>query len=175
MTKGELESQLTNAKNNYILGLAVISLFSSPEAYPILERNNAKFGGHSVSFNQVANLLRKPTDRDIAVKEFLNSQLRALIKETFELLKDYCDETNQSAILKAQPWFHFARIIRNCLSHNFRFEFNSYDKSFLPLSWNRRTIESSMDGQHLKLEFFGYPEAWDLFTEFHTFVSNRLR
>lgn len=175
MTKQELEGQLTNAKNNYVLGLAALSLFASPDAYPILERNHAKFGGYSITFDQVANLLRRPADRDIAVKEFLNSQLRALIKETFELLKDYCDETNQIGIFKAEPWYQFARIIRNCLSHSFRFEFNSYDKSLLPVLWKHRTIESNMDGQHLKLEFFGYPEAWELFIEFQEFVSRRLK
>jgi hypothetical protein len=174
MTKAELESQLTNAKNNYVLGLAAISLFGSSDAYPILDQNSAKFGTYSISFVQVANLLRNPEDRDIAVKEFYTSQLRALIKESFELLKDYCDESSQDTVLKAEPWFQFARIIRNCLSHNFRFEFNRYDKSLLPVTWNSRTIDLNMDGQHLKLEFFGYVEAWELFTEFQSFVSRRL-
>jgi hypothetical protein len=41
MTKQELISQLENAKNNYILGLAGISLFTAPKAYPILEENHA--------------------------------------------------------------------------------------------------------------------------------------
>ena len=81
MKKAELDSQLTNAKNNYVLGLAAISLFASSEAYPILDRNSAKFGTYSISFDQVANLLRNPKDRDIAVREFYTSQLRALIKE----------------------------------------------------------------------------------------------
>ena len=153
MTKKELMSQLENAKNNYILGLAAISLFSNEKVYPILEESHAKFGVYTVEFKQVKNLLMKPADQLIAIKEFLTSQIRSLIKESFELLKNYCNETKQDSTFKAETWYQFARMIRNCLSHNFRFEFNKYDKNVLPVSWNRRTIDSTMDGKHLELNF----------------------
>lgn len=174
MTKPELISQLENAKNNYILGLAGISLFGSPEAYPILEKNHAAFGTYTVDFAQVVRLLRNTKDREIAIKEFLTSQIRALIKESFELIKDYCDGTGQAALFKAEPWYQFARMIRNCLSHNFKFEFNKHDKGLLPVSWKARTITSAMDGQHLELGFFGYVETWELFREYQSFVQDRL-
>ncbi|HED37973.1 MAG TPA: hypothetical protein ENI76_06995 [Ignavibacteria bacterium] len=102
MTKKELRSQLENAKNNYILGLAAISLFSNEKVYPVLDESHAKFGTYTVEFKQVKNLLIKPADRKIAVKEFLTSQIRALIKESFELIKNYCDETNQDSKFKAE-------------------------------------------------------------------------
>ncbi len=174
MTKAELVSQLENAKNNYILGLAGISLFASPQAYPILEKKRAQFGTYTVEFRQVVQLLRKAEDREIAIKEFLTSQIRALIKESFELIKDYCDSTGQAALFKAEPWYQFARMIRNCLSHNFRFEFNNYDRGLLPVSWSTRTITTAMDGEHLKLGFFGYVETWELFREYQSFVQSRL-
>ena len=174
MNKIELLSQLTNAKNNYVLGMAAISLFASPDSYPILTNNHAQFGQYTITFDQVTNLLQNPVDREIAVKEFLTSQIRALIKESFELIKDYCDDTNQTAVFKSQCWYQFSRMIRNCLSHNFRFEFNKYDKSLMPVNWNNRTINLAMDGQHLKLDFFGYVETWELFREYQTFVENSL-
>lgn len=174
MTRPELISQLENAKNNYILGLAGISLFASPEAYPILEKGHAAFGTYTVEFTQVVRLLRNATDREIAVKEFLTSQIRALIKESFELVKDYCDGTGQAVLFKSEPWYQFARMIRNCLSHNFKFEFNKHDRGLLPVSWNGRTITSAVDGQPLKLDFFGYVETWELFREYQTFVQHRL-
>jgi len=174
MTKDELLAQLENAKKNYILGLAAISLFASPEAYAILERNHAAFGTYIIEFAQVVHLLRIDKDRDIAVKEFLTSQIRAIIKESFELIKDFCDDTGQAALFKAEPWYQFARMIRNCLSHNFRFEFNKYDKGLLPVSWNHRTISIALDGQHLTLDFFGYVETWELFREYERFVRDRL-
>lgn len=174
MTKKELLSQLENAKNNYILGLAAISLFSNEKVYHVLEESHASFGTYTVEFKQVKNLLMKPADRDIAVKEFLTSQIRALIKESFELIKNYCDETKQDSKVKAEPWYQFARMIRNCLSHNFKFEFRAYDKGLLPVSWKSRTIDVLMDGTYLELKFFGYIETWELFYEYQTFVDNKL-
>ena len=50
MTKSELISQLENAKNNYILGLSAISLFSNAKVYPILEESHAIFGTYTVEF-----------------------------------------------------------------------------------------------------------------------------
>jgi hypothetical protein len=172
ITKNELISQLENAKNNWILGLAAISLFNNEESLPILEKRHCKFGGYTVQFKQVSNLLSNPSDRDIAIKEFLKSQKRALIKESFELIKDYCDVTNQSSSFKAEPWYQFARMIRNCLSHNYRFEFKNHDKKLLPVLWKNRTIDSSMDGQELQLN---YVETWEFFSEYQDFVENRLQ
>jgi len=174
ITKSELVSQLENAKNNYVLGLAAISLFSDEKAYPILNEGSASFGQYTVQFKQVSSLLTQSADREIALKEFLTSQIRALIKESFEFIKDYCEGTNQNPTFKAEPWYQYARMIRNCLSHNFRFEFNKHDKTLLPVSWKNRTIDSTMDGKHLELKFFGYVETWELFMEYQEFVSNRL-
>lgn len=174
IAKSELVSQLENAKNNYVLGLAAISLFSNEKTYPILNESSASFGQYALQFKQVSGLLNQSADREIALKEFLTSQIRALIKESFELIKDYCEGTNQNPSFKAEPWYQYARIIRNCLSHNFRFEFNRHDKTFLPVAWKNRTIDSTMDGKNLKLEFFGYVETWELFIEYQGFVSNRL-
>jgi len=174
MIKAELISQLENAKNTYILGLAAISLFSNDKSYPILEESHASFGTYNIDFVQVRNLLSIKNDRDIAIKEYLTSHIRALIKESFELIKNYCEENNQENIFKSESWYQFARMIRNCLSHNYKFEFNGYDRSILPVSWKSKTIDISMDGSHLKLEFFGYVETWELFNEYQNFVMNRL-
>jgi len=174
ITKKELVSQLENAKNNYVLGLAALSLFSNEKSYPILNESHASFGQYTVPFEQVSSLLSQPADRDIATKEFLTSQIRALIKESFELIKDYCDGTNQGSTFKAEPWYQYARMIRNCLSHSYRFEFNKHDKKVLPVSWKTKTIDVSMDGKHLKLDFFGYIESWELFMEYQSFVNNRI-
>jgi hypothetical protein len=174
-SKPELLAQLTNAKNNYVLGLAALSLFATPEVYPMLEAQHAAFGTYTVEVRQVAALLRVGSDRDIAVKEFLTMLLRALIKESFELIRTYAEETGQSAIVKSQSWYQFARLIRNCISHNFQFAFRPYDESILPVTWGSRTMVATMQGQPLPLNFFGYVEAWELFKEFHAFATDRLK
>ena len=174
MNKTELLSQLENAKNNFILVLASTSLFSNKKTYPILEELNCKFGKYSIPFKQVANMMKKENDRNIACKEFVNMGLRILIKESFELIKDYSENTNQKQIFQKQTWYQFARIIRNCLSHNFKFQFNPYDKTLLPITWKNKTIDISFDNTHLQLSFFGYVEAWELFDEMNLFVKNTL-
>ena len=174
MTKHELLSQLENAKNNYILGLAALALFATEESYPVIEKSSCSFGSYSLSFDQVANLLKKREDKEIALKEFTKMLLRALVKESFELIKDYCDVSKQTSSFTSQLWYQFARMIRNCLSHNFRFEFRSHDKALLPVSWKGKTITREMDGSYLELSFFGYIEAWELFTEMSYFAERAL-
>jgi hypothetical protein len=175
LSKDELLSQLTNAKNNYILGMAAISLFSSATTVPVLEQSHASFGQYSIPFAQVAALLRNPKDKEIAIKEFLKAQIRALTKESFELLKSYAEVTKQEKALQAEPWYQFARMIRNCLSHNFRFCFKDHDKKKLPQLWRAKTISVSMDEQPLTLAFFGYVETWELFREIEEFAAQRLK
>jgi len=175
MTKEELFNQLTHAKNSYIMGLAAFTLFSSPESYPLLDSHLAAFGDYTVTFDQVSTLLKNPRDHDIALNEFLKVHMRTLIKESFEHIKDYCEETNQYALFKGEGWYEFARIIRNFLSHNCIFEFNKYDKERLPITWKERTITEDMDRQSLELSYFGDVETWELFEEFADFVGNRLK
>ena len=174
MTKDELLSQLENAKNNYILGLAARALFASEESYPILERSSCNFGTYTFTFAQVAGLLRVPKDRDPALNEFIKMLIRALVKESFEIIKNYCDASSQSSSFTGQPWYQFARMMRNCLSHNFRFEFRKYDMSLLPVKWKDCNLTSAMDGTYLELSTFGYGEAWELFTEMKSFAENIL-
>ena len=176
MDKKGLLSQLENAKNNYILVLASTRLFSNEKTYPILDESGCKFGTYSINFKQVANMMRSKNDREIACKEFVNMGYRILLKEPFELIKDYCNFTNQIDIFNKQNWYQFARIIRNCLSHNFKFKFNDNDKSILPITWKNRTIDVSLDNSHLQLSFLGgYVGAIELFGEMTSFVRNTLK
>ncbi len=175
MTKEELANQLEHTKNNYILGLAAHSLFDSGRVNAVLRTHLSAFGSYIVRFDQVAKLLEDGRDHTIALKEFLKMLMRTLIKESFEHIKDYCQDTGQYAALKTEPWYEFARLIRNFLSHNCRFEFNKYDKERLPITWKDKTITVEMDNCSPDMSFFGYVETWELFQEFEDFVENRLK
>ncbi len=175
MTRDELANQLTHTKDNYIMGLAALTLFSTEESYPLLNKQLAVFGKYSITFDQLTKLLQNPADRDIALKEFLKMLMRTLIKESFEHIKDYCQATDQYAALKAEPWYEFARLIRNFLSHNCRFEFNKYDADRLPITWRQCTITTELHNKSPDLSFFGEVETWELFQEFEDFVQNRLK
>ncbi len=84
------------------------------------------------------------------LKEFFKAQRRLVFKESFEITKAYADSVGAKASFKSQSWYQFCRIIRNSVSHNFHFQFNQYDLTVLPVSWEGVTIDVSLDGQHLQ-------------------------
>lgn len=174
LTKVELLSQLENVKNNYILGLASVSVLSESFAANHLRQSHCAFGTYVVEFRQVAALLESKLDREMALKEFTTMLIRGLLKESFETVLAYAKSNQQSAKLKAQPWFQFFRLIRNCVSHNFHFEFGDYDKALLPVSWDGRTIDVSLNDKPLEIAFLGYEGVWDLFSEIDDFANDLL-
>lgn len=174
LTKVELLSQLENVKNNYILGLASVSVLSESFAANHLRQSHCTFGAYVVDFQQVAELLESRPDREIALKEFTTMLIRGLLKESFETVRAYAKSNRQSAKLKAQPWFQFFRLIRNCVSHNFHFEFTDDDVKLLPVSWRGVTIEKDMQSKPLEIAFLGYDGVWDLFSELVQFANDQL-
>ncbi len=174
MTKEELVNQLTHTKNNYIIGLAALSVFNSGQAEPLLERHAAAFGDYTVTFDQVAQLLKKAPEHGIVLSEFNKMLMRTTIIESFEHIKEYCQNTNQYPLLKKQQWYEFARIIRNFLSHNCRFIINKYDRERMPIRWGKLEITEQMHGRGLEADSFGNIETWELFQQFETFVQNNL-
>lgn len=174
MNKDDLIAQLEHSKNNYILGLAAFSLFDNEQVYSILDRHIAAFGQYFITFDQVSQLLKNEHDRDIALREFRKMMMRTLIAESYGHIKKYCEQTDQYAALKTEPWYEFSRLIRNFLSHNCKFEFNKYDRDRLPISWRERTISIEMDRQSVDLNFFGDVQTWELFQDFADFVEKRL-
>jgi hypothetical protein len=175
MTKEELANQLNHTKNNYIIGLAALSVFNSGQAEPLLERHAAAFGDYTVTFDQVAQLLKKAPEHGIVLGEFNKMLMRTTIIESFEHIKEYCQNTNQYPLLKKQQWYEFARIIRNFLSHNCRFIINKYDRERLPIKWNDIEITEQMHGRGLDAGVFGNVETWELFQQFVTFVEKELK
>lgn len=175
MSKDDLAAQLEHSKNNYILGLAACSLFDAGQVYPILDTHMATFGQYFITFDQVSQLLKNEHDREIALREFRKMMIRTLIAEAYGHIKKYCEQTDQYAALKAEPWYEFSRLIRNFLAHNCKFEFNKYDRDRLPISWRDRKITIEMDRQSIELSFFGDVQTWELFQDFTDFVENRLK
>jgi hypothetical protein len=157
------------------MGLAALSLFSSGQALPLLERHAAAFGDYTVTFDQVAKLLKDKNDGKIVLAEFNKMLMRTTIKESFEHIKEYCQNTNQYPLFKKQPWYEFARIIRNFLSHNCRFIFNRFDQERLPIKWHQLQITEELQGKGLGNNVFGNIETWELFQEFEEFVENNLQ
>ncbi|WP_143171576.1 hypothetical protein [Rhizobacter sp. OV335] len=170
LAKQELLGQLTNAQNNYVLGLAAMSLFAEPSSLDHLHKSQASFGSYTVKFDQVGSLLSSEATRQDAMKEFLTMLLRALLKESFEIVRDYAEKSKQDGVFRSQSWYQFARMIRNCISHDFHFRFTPHDMKKLPITWNNRTIEAGLANQPLPIAFLGYGGTWELFQEMERFA-----
>lgn len=99
-----------------------------------------------------------------------------MLKEPFEIIKAYCKEIDQTELFELQTWYHFVRIIRNAMSHDFRFNFSSYDKTDrLPLTWKEKTLTASMDGDEMTIHFLTPVDVWYLVEEMKGFVINSLK
>ena len=110
-----------------------------------------------MGFEQWIDELKEEKSRLKYLIELQKYLARAMMKEPFELIKDYVTQTQQLDRFKNQSWYQFARMIRNNISHSMRFEFRQHDLEKLPVTWNGKTIEASMDGQVLSLQFI-YPD-----------------
>lgn len=127
---------------------------------------------YGIDLNQVINeYLHEKTRFTESLEEFYKAIRRSLIKESFEVVKAYAEYSNSSSGLKCCPWYQFARILRNAISHDFHFRFNKYDLTLLPLTWHNVTIQSAMHDQQLSGDVLSHGISWDLYNEMVQFVN----
>ena len=109
------------------------------------------------------------------LKEFLKSNFRNLLTVSWEIVGDYCKNTRQDPKLRNQPWYQFFRIIRNSLSHDFRFNVpKDRAGNFLTATWKDRIITGADHGNLIPLSFLGWLGYWELYLELYFFVKNKL-
>lgn len=175
MNAKEIREKLQTVKNNYALTQAGILFLAQPETPLKFEEYFSVIAEHpeSESFGYIRYLLHDDALLKHGVTQLRKSVLRGCLKETYELIKLYSEETNQNNILKAAPWYQFLRVIRNSLSHNFCLVFNKYDKSVLPVSWGGLTIDINMDGNELPMAgFLTIENSLKLIDEVCLYVEN---
>jgi hypothetical protein len=167
----DLAGRLMTVQNNYVQGMAALSMFAAPAALATLSGSQAAFGGFTVPLDQVRVLMSNQATRDESGKAFLVMLMCSLIKDSFELTQHHAKRAGILASMRSQPCYHFCRIIRNCISHNFLVEIKARDCSLLPLTWRNRTITAAMNNQELPISFFGWAEAWQMFVDIRTFAE----
>lgn len=124
-----------------------------------------------------ADILALLNDREVSKIAFgalYDTVHRAAFKELFEVTKDYCEQTGQLSSLQSQSWYQFWRIIRNCFSHDFKFHFNDYDLSKLPVSWRSVTIDQNFEGKSLTHGDISREDLLNFLTEVSEFIENNL-
>ena len=118
MTKDELLNGLNNILNNFVYGFVCPHLVA-PEAWQAASTKAVVFRGREAEVQiELGPISKRILDSSLRTgfnRNYENSLLRALIRESHELILLYCHETNQSGLYKAEPWFQFVRILRNVI------------------------------------------------------------
>lgn len=135
--------------------------------------------GRGITFSDLVAELEDSNRREVLSSEFLLNHLHSLIRLPFELLNDYCEDfdkaSKQSVLmdkLRNMPWYQYTRLIRNAISHNFRFAFGQSDRSKLPLTWNGITIDTNCDGTAITYATLWHRPGYELFLEMKGFADS---
>jgi hypothetical protein len=130
-----------------------------------------------VPYSNLAELLEKDPSRLVITSDFVLNQLHALIRAPFELLHDCCEDHDQAVpgqhlvnTLQKCPWYQFARLVRNAISHSFRYDFKEADKRRLPITWRGITLTEDLNGKPITHETFWHKPGYELFLEMRDFA-----
>jgi hypothetical protein len=180
-TKAELLNGLNILLNNFLYGFVCPNLVPR-ELWRDASRKTAVFeSGEGMIHIQLGPLVGRAFDVDYTPRagfrrNYENSLLRTLMREAHELILLYCEETQQLPIYKAEPWFQFARVLRNVMSHKEGGTLREWPKDLLAkgitsVMWRGRRFDTTMLGQRL---VFYPPEGLELVKDQIDFVTAKL-
>ena len=156
MDKLLIRGRVQTIKNNYALAQAGIALLALPnaraqlnEVFKLLEKHP-----ETQTIRYIDYVFEDDDRLKFATGQLRNAVLRNCIKELFEQVKLFGNETNQMQIIWAAPWYQFLRIVRNCLSHDMKLQFHPGEMKRLPISWSGLTIDASMHNLQLPMRGF---------------------
>ena len=180
-TKKELLNGLNNVLNNFLYGFVCPKLIP-PDCWKDTSLKVAVFRSRNGDIQiQLGPLVRRAFDGNYTPHEgfkrnYENSLLRTLIREAHELILLYCEETQQFSVYKAEPWFQFARILRNVISHKEGGTLREWPRDLLArgitsVTWRAKIFDTTMLGQRL---VFYPPDGLELVKDQIEFVEARL-
>ena len=108
----------------------------------------------TVTFKQFMDDLAIMGDQvQVETKRNANRALtRNYLKEVFRITQSFCKMTGQSDVMSSEPWYQFARMVVNSLSHNFICEFRPEDKKYLPVTYKGVTLDITLDNKPLNMK-----------------------
>jgi hypothetical protein len=102
----------------------------------------------------------------------VNAALTVVRNSFYAMLAGSFEAVKSSHQVQQQEWFHFARHLRNAISHNGRFHFTN--DSGLPAKWRNLLIEQSMQGVSIE-NFLGWFDGLQLNAVMNLFVSEGVK
>lgn len=130
----------------------------------------------AIKLDELADMIEDRGSRRIIQDNFRLLLRSALVRTTHELVMLYCGETGQMPKYRAQPWFQFARIWRNVLSHKDGALLHMWPADLtkagvVTVTWRKRTITTADVGKLVGLSPY---EAFKLHDDIAEFLRNDL-
>jgi hypothetical protein len=179
--KNELLNGLNIFLNNFLYGCVCPNLVP-PELWNAASQQTAVFKSRKGDVEiKLGPLVKRARNADYTAAEgfkrnYENSLLRTMMREAHELILLYCRETGQIKAYKAQPWFQFARVLRNVMSHEKGGTLREWPSDLLregitSVTWREKTFDTTMLGQRV---VFYPPEGLELLKDQMDFVREKL-
>jgi hypothetical protein len=90
--------------------METVGPFTKPDLLAALDLQREKFAF-------LLDVAARPDVRPALARELAKGGRRDLVVSTHELLAEYCLATGQGHVYAAQPWYQFARVLRNAVLH----------------------------------------------------------
>jgi len=178
MPTDDLVAELEIITNNLVLGCAALAFLDLPSCHDMLDIAQMTFPGYRVPGAQIADALRDERRKTHVLGEFAKMLLRTFVRDAYQVVEEYCRNTNQLVTLSKQPWYQFARLMRNSLSHGSRLDLGDYVKrQQLPIEWvspisgEEVTVTKEMDGCSLNTRQLSLTRAWELLQQMQQFAQ----
>ena len=164
-------------KNNYALTQAGILFLAAPDALQKFEEYYSHISdGPEAQFGYIRYVFEDYDLLKHSTNELRKSVLRNCLKETCEMLKAELQTQEEKEVLFRAPWYRFLRMIRNSLSHDFKFRFKDYDKPKLPVCWSDLTITIEMENEFLPMAgFLTRAKVQQLLDEITNYIEKNVR
>ena len=166
----ELIGKYRTALNRIQLAYASLMLWNYPDTPNVFDAIHDAMDARLHLFPDVKRLVRDEKSMRIACEDLYMLAYRSALTDLFTATKTYCHTTGQLVNLKAQPWFSFWRILRNCFSHDMVFNFNPAERALLPVTWSGVTIDLSMNGKPLTHGQMSYAKMIELIETAQSFL-----
>jgi len=139
-----------------------------------VKNTNLILDTQEIHYDSIVKTILEKDNLDELLVNVESGFIKNLITDSIASLSSYCMRTNQEDKAKQQPWYDFFRMVRNAFSHDNVWNFNTYYKSVLPLTYNGITISEDMEGKPLNFGDFNAHVAWHLLEDVKNFINKEL-
>jgi hypothetical protein len=120
-----------------------------------------------LGLDRLAQALEDVRERRILLDNLSLLLKHTLVRDSFEVVKTYAEDSGQDQLFKAWPPYHFARFIRNALSHRDGGVLHRWSPPTLAIAtWRHRSLTPADVGTPLTLEPAEYIQLQEDLYEF---------